>query len=272
MKKVGIALIFLIITATVFAQSAEVFRVVVVSGQVDHAKLKRPVLKGDKISAGESLIFGTKTSFIIVISPKTGRKKIRGVPDPSPRELENLIQSFLTPDEKSTASRGMATEYWALLNESLRDTVLILGDGIITLDKDYIPLAPPAVVVAFYKGKQNEHVTKVLSSGQNICLGKKCLMNDGVQQIHSKVMIEYYLDERTSQELPGSGEFIGYFWPRYGDDAKIEEEIKIIIEALGKSPHDRILSEIKKFLGEEYGHVQEQNLISWLHSKKLLTP
>ncbi len=221
--RVSLVLAFLV-SIQGFAQHDETFRVISVSGVVEHIKLKRPLQQGDKINAADPLKFSTRNDYVIVISPKIGRKTIRGVPDSSPRELKHLLESFLLPSEKSTATRGLDTEYWAALNETLKDTVVVLGDGMIPLNKKYINLTKPAVITAFYKGKKGAHTSRVVSTAQNLCLSKACLFGDGEPDFATKILVEYYDNEANSHDLPGSGEFVGYLWPKYPDEVALKKK------------------------------------------------
>lgn len=268
--RVVVCLAIVLIARVAMAQSGE-FRVITVQGSVENTKTRKQVQPGDRIGQSDALKFGSREAYVIVISPKVGRKKISGVPDNNPRELENLVKSFLRPDEKSTATRGLV-EYWETLNQSLKDTVLVLGDGIIPLDKEYINLDKPAVVVAFFKGKNNQHISRVISRGQQICLGAKCLYENEVPERYGYVLVEYYENEKESRDLPGSGKYIGYFVPHFANEANLAKEARIIAETLTDHSRDHVVREIKKYLSEEYGHVQDDNLLQWLKDIKLINP
>lgn len=269
MKRLAIVWLALVVSTSLWAQHDETFRVIHVSGTVHHMKLSRPLQQGDKIHVSDPLKFSTRNDYVIVINPKVGRKTIRGVPDSSPRELKSLLESFLLPSEKSTGTRGLDTEYWASLNETFRDTVLILGDGTIPLNKKYMNLAKPAVVSASYKGKKGSHVSRVVNDGQSLCLSKSCLLGDA--DITTKVMLEYYENEADSKDLPGSGTFIGYFWPLYGDENSILKEVQVIVDVLKESPRPEIIREVRRFLADQYGQTEEQNLVAWLQAHKLIS-
>lgn len=252
------------------AQTDETFRVITVSGAVEHVRLNRPLQLGDRIQLTDPLTFRSKAAYAIVISPKTGRKTIRGVPDTSPRELKVLLESFFKADERSTASRGSKNEYWDELNETLRDTVLLLGDAKITLRAEYVNLNPPAVVMAYYKGRDGKAVDKIVSQGQRVCLDRLCLF--GSTDFTAKVMIEYYPQEKGSSDLPGSGELIGYFFPRYVDEIQLEKEVHVITETLQGRPGNEVRMEIKKYIKSLFGNVENSNLDAWLGYKKILLP
>ncbi len=253
-----------------WAQTNDLYRVISVSGSIEHVKQNRPLQQGDKITLTDPLKFSKKSDFVIVIHPKIGRKMIRGVPDNSPRELENLIQSFVKPIEKSTASRSTTNEYWASLNETFKDTVVILGNGIINLNSEFIQLKPPAVVVAIYKVKKDYSISRKVSSGQELQLGRGMLYPENGDEVKSKILIEYYPDEKLSLDLPGSGELIGYFWPRYLDEDKLEQECRIILDAYADQPSTVSEKEMKNFIVENYGHVENTNLSQWLKERHLI--
>ncbi|NOS56742.1 MAG: hypothetical protein HOP37_10870 [Cyclobacteriaceae bacterium] len=266
MKKVVFFAFAFLLTHLSQAQANEVYRVISISGLIEHVNLSRALQQGDRIKLTDPLKFSHKNDFVIVINPKIGRKMIRGVPDNSPRELKLLIESFLKPDEKSTASRSTSSEYWSHLNETLKDTVVILDDGIITLNSQFINLKPPAVVIAIYKLKKVA-VSRKVSVGQDVALSKLKLLPEVGDEINSKVMIEYYPDEKLSLDLPGSGELIGYFWPRYVDEDKLEKECQVIVDTYSNQPPTVAIKEIKNFIVEHYGHVEDTNLARWIKQR-----
>lgn len=270
MKKRIAFLVFFVISVAAWTQTTEVYRVISVSGSIEHVKLNRPLQQGDRISLNDPLKFSDKSNFVIVIHPKIGRKMIRGVPDSSPRELENLIQSFVKPSERSTASRSTTTEYLSQLNEVLKDTVVILGDGVVTLKSEFIKLAPPAVVVAVNKVKSGSPTSRKISSQQDVLLSRATLFPDAGNEVRSKVMIEYYPDEKQSLDLPGSGQLIGYFWPKYVDEVKLEKECRVIADVLVEQTNPALLKEIKNFIEEHYGHVETSNLNRWLNQRQII--
>jgi hypothetical protein len=270
MKKRIVFLVFFVISIAAWAQNTEVYRVISISGSIEHVKQNRPLQQGDRISLTDPLKFSNKSDFVIVIHPKIGRKMIKGVPDNSPRELENLIQSFVKPTERSTASRSTSNEYWAALNETLKDTVVILGDGIINLNSEFVKLKPPAVVVAIYKVKKDNSISRKISSGQDIMLGKGKLFPEIGDEVKSKIMIEYYSDEKLSLDLPGSGELIGNFWPRYLDEDKLERECRVILDVYADQPSTQSAKEIKNFIVEHYGRVEDNNFSQWLKQRHLI--
>ncbi len=270
MKKLMTFLIAFSFSFFAWAQTSDIYRVISVSGSIEHVKQNRPLQQGDRITLTDPLKFSNKSDFIIVIHPKIGRKLIRGVPDNSPRELENLIQSFVKPSERSTASRSTATEYWSQLNDVLKDTVVILGDGVITLNNEFIKLAPPAVVVAVNKVKKGTPLTRKISSQQEVSLSRATLFPDAGNEVSSKVMIEYYADEKVSLDLPGSGQLIGYFWPKYVDEVKLEKECRVIADFFAEHKNPAVVKEIKSFIEEHYGNVESSNLNRWLNQRQII--
>jgi hypothetical protein len=270
MKKCITFLILFTTSIAAWTQNTEVYRVISISGSIEHVKLNRPLQQGDRISLNDPLKFSDKSNFVIVIHPKIGRKMIRGVPDSSPRELENLIQSFVKPSERSTASRSTTTEYWSQLNEALKDTVVILGDGVVTLKSEFIKLAPPAVVVAVNKVKKGSPISRKISSQQEVLLSRATLFPDAGNEVSSKVMIEYYADEKVSLDLPGSGQLIGYFWPKYVDEVKLEKECRVIADFFAEYKNPAVVKEIKSFIEEHYGNVESSNLNRWLNQRQII--
>src|SRR5690348_15920512 len=95
----------------VHVQAQDNFTVIKVTGKVLSQKSNRPLSSGDKVQSKDALQFGSKDASIILFHPKTGRKVIKGVPDDSPREFMQLLQAFVKPSEKSTATRNAGLKY-----------------------------------------------------------------------------------------------------------------------------------------------------------------
>lgn len=249
------------------AQTTGNYRVVRVVGNVESSILKRALKTEDVIPDGDHLKFKTKHDYLIIFHPKSGRKKIQGVPDEQPRELNTLIQSFLKPDEKSTGTRAINQAYLEQLKSSFQDKVLILGDGVIELDPNHISLKAPASIKAEYKPENKKSVVVTVSYGQTLRLDKKTLFPTPLAST-PKVLLLYFL-VNSSSPLE-SEDFLGNFVPVYVDDATLLPEIKSIAEALKGNTEAEIEKQIAEYLTHEYARPQPQNLHGWLKSNHLL--
>lgn len=259
--------LIVVCAAPLRAQTTGSYRVVKVVGKVESSILKRALKIEDVIPDGDHLKFGSKQDYLIIFHPQSGRKRISGVPDEQPRELNDLLQSFLKPDEKSTGTRGANQAYLEQLKSSLQDKVLILGDGTIELDPKHISLKSPASIKAEYKTENKKSVVVTVSSGQTLHLDKNTLFPNP-QTNTPKVLLLYFL-VNSSNPLE-SEDFLGNFTPVYAEDTALIPEIKTIVESLKGSPVAEVEKQISAYLANEYARPQPQNLHGWLKSNHLL--
>lgn len=257
----------MVCAAPLLAQTTGSYRVVKVVGKVESSILKRALKIEDVIADGDHLKFGSKQDYLIIFHPKSGRKKIQGVPDEQPRELNKLLESFLKPDEKSTGTRAIDQVYLEQLKSSLQDKVLILGDGVIELDPKHLSLKGPASIKAEYKTDNKKSVVVTVSTGQTLHLDKNTLFPTP-QPNTPKVLLLYFL-VNSSNPLE-SEDFLGNFTPVYVDDATLVPEVKSIAESLKGSSAVEIEKQISEFLTHEYARPQPQNLLGWLKSNHVL--
>lgn len=263
------ALLLILITSVVLAQTPAQYRVVRVVGKVESPALSRELKTGDVIQSKDQLKFATKESYIIVNSPQTGRKRISGVPDNSPREFLQLLQSFVQPELKSTASRNIALEYLEKLQNSLRsDTLLIIGDGFVPVNIEKLPLTKPAAIRAWHYDERKKpkylKVSNVETKG--FYLNKKSVYGDEQPKVLHKVVIEYFEDE-NEDPMFSPGVLLGSFVPMYADEATLSSEIKALVEALNKQDSKALWIEITAYLRDEYAPAQEDNLKAWLKTQ-----
>lgn len=268
MRKFSIPCILVcLLTCTGWSQSTDGFRVVRIVGAVQSTKLNRPLRTEDVIPTGDNLKFGSAKDYLIVFSPKGGRKRIVGVPDSQPRELSQLLQSFVKPDERSTATRGSNPAYLDVIKTDFRDTVLILGKGVIELDAQQIPMNSPGSVKAQYKLKDGKNVVIPVSDGQSLRLDKETLFPGGVSPATRVMLLYYQVDSSNPMD---SKDLLGSFSPIYADDAVLLPEIRAIVESMKGSDPKLIEGEISNYLTQEYAKPSSVQLHAWLKSNRVL--
>jgi len=267
MKKISVLFLLLLSAFSLSAQSGD-YRVVKVSGTVESPRLKRALRTDDRIQDKDQLKFSDPNAYIIILHPEKGRKTIRGVPDQTPHELSNLLQSFLRPDKKNTGSRGLSEEYLEALVGSLKDTVLILGNGRIPLDSRFLPLSAPAVAKARYQDDQKKVHFITVSKEQAILLGKKELSLEHVKK-PSRVFVQYYKKEPATLTEAGD-EMLGYFVPLYVNEQELLHEVKVVAALYAEESKDKLLEEVHKYLSAEYAPPHKLNLEAWLRQHKVI--
>lgn len=253
---------YLLLSIAAFAQEPSQYHVVRVVGSVQSPALNRSLKTGDVIQPKDQLKFDTKESYIIVNSPQTGRKRISGVPDSSPREFLQLLQSFVQPELRSTSTRHISMEYVESLQSSMAfDTLLVLGDGFIPVNTAKLSLAKPAIIRAWYTDDKKKRVYRPISDTRGFFLNSKAVHSE---HHHGRVVIEYFEDEKE-EPMFTPGTLLGTFVPMYVDEASLVTEIKALLSARDQSR--TAMAEINAYLREEYAPAQEDNLAAWLKAK-----
>ena len=269
MKSLHLVCIILLgsIASVSFAQPGDHYRVVRVVGHVESSILKREFKTEDIIPDGDKLKFKGKEDYLVIFHPRSGRKRIQGVPDEQPRELNLLLQSFLRPDHRSTGTRDVNTTYKDKLKASLKDKVLMLGTCTIDLDPNLFPIKPPATIKAQYRVGNQSSVTITVLVDQTIHLDKKTLFPNATSATPT-VLLMYFLKESSS--MLESEDFLGNFTPVYVEDTVILPEVRTISESLKGSPADSVKKYVTQYLTQEYGKPQPINLEAWLKSHHLV--
>ena len=248
--------------------SSSTYTVIKVSGKVMSSLFKREVKAGDVVKASDKLTFESRNSYVHIINPD-GRKTIRNVPDNSPRELMQLLQTFLSPDKKNRASRGMSQGFDRITEQLSFDTLLILGKGRIAIDTTEISMKKPAGIKASYSSK-TEKVVRIISEGAGFNLGKEYLFAEGTTRPFPRVLVSYY--ENMADPDFNPSELLGYFVPLYVDEGNLQMEIKAIIDALKATgmASSKITAECLTYLTTEYATPISQNVKDWIAANKLM--
>jgi len=258
------------IPSLVKAQSPTSFTVIKVSGKVVSKILNRQLKSGDLVKPDDRLTFNTKEAYVHVINAE-GTKTIRNVPDSSPREFMQLMQTFLSPGSKNKATRGIENSSYEKIKSVLKeDTILILGNGYISIDTTETSLHKPAGVKAKYSVK-GERVYHIISTEAGYHLGKDQLFLKNSDMIsYPKVTVAYYED--VEDPIHRITVQLGSFTPVYTDEAELQKEVKIIVNSL-KDYHfqdDHLVKEITRYLWAEYAAPIQENVKAWLAENRLL--
>lgn len=263
-------LLFVLTCSLAAAQTPSQYHVVRVVGKVESPALKRALKTGDVIQSKDHLKFSTRESYIIVNSPQTGRKRISGVPDSSPREFLQLLQSFVQPELKSTSSRSISLQYLETLQNSMAfDTLLILGNGFIAVNTQKLTLSKPAVIRAWHHDDQKKIKYQKISDEKGFYLNREMLYGADAQGPNRKVVVEYF-DDEEEDPMFSPGLLLGAFVPTFADEPSLASEIRALVGTPDKAKSKAVLTEISNYLRDEYAPAQEDNLKAWLREQKIL--
>jgi hypothetical protein len=255
---------------TLDAQIHTNYAVIKVNGKVISKTLNRQIRSGDIVKPADQLVFSSKDSYIHVINAE-GTKTIRNVPDNSPRDLMQLMQSFLSPGRKNMSTRAMEKSSYEKIKSVLKeDTLLILGNGHVFIDTSDFSLRTPAGVKAKYSFLGG-NASLLISDETGYYLGKEHLFNEypGIKN-YPFVTIIYYED--MGDPIHKESILLGAFTPHYANEVELEKEIKIIVKSLKESQrsNDLIVKEVAGYLMTEYATPIPENVKTWLDEKRLL--
>ncbi len=259
--------ILILVACTTMAQSINEYKVVRVVGLVESPVLNRALRTGDVINGKDHLKFGSNEAYLIVTSPKTGRKKISGVPDNSPREFLQLLESFIKPELKSTASRSISLQYLESLQNSMAyDTLLVLGDGFVPVDTSKLSLGPPAAIKAWHT-RNGKVVYQKISTRMGFSLSPSIIFESPLPDRLPRVVIEYFQNENDDPVFE-PGLLLAAFVPLTVDEKRLADELRVILAiAAGK---EQQMTEINNYLISEYAPAQKTNLAAWISANNLL--
>lgn len=263
-----LALLFMAMSLN--AQSPSTFTVIKVSDKVYSGVLKRELKTGDVISPSDKLSFGSKESYLYVISPNDGQKSVRNVPDSSPRELMQLFEKFLDRNKKNLKARGDNTRYMESLAQRLsKETLLILGSGRINIDTTQLNLKKPSGIKAVYELNAKK-IEKMISDESGFKLGRDQLFENADAFPFPKIRLYYYEDLTDPFFKPFLP--LGSFVPYYADETALGREVRAIVNAFPVDPSKRsvVIREIMDYLTGEYADPIEENVKDWLMNQKLL--
>ena len=267
-----LSLVLTLAAEYVWAQRPDTYTVIKVNGRVISALFKRQIKAGDVVNTSDKLIFESRDSYMHVVNPE-GRKTIRYVPDNSPHELMQLLQTFLSPDKKNRASRGgTSLGLGPIIQQLSYDTMLILDKGRVIIDTLEVSMKKPAGIKATYSSK-TEKVARIISDGKGFNLGKNYLFDDTMNKPYPRIMVSYY-ENTMDPDFFTPSELLGYFVPLYVDEDALRNEVKTLIDTLkayGLSS-SQIITETISYLASEYASPIPQNVKDWLSANKLINP
>jgi hypothetical protein len=243
----------------------QTFTVIKVAGNVTLASGAKVTVR-QTLKASEKLIFETEQDYLIVISPETSRRTIKKVPGKKPYELQELLLSFITPDQRPTASRSAEMSYLHQLQSRLtHERLLILNPGRLSIDTVQLALKSPAGILAYTAQPGTKRVYRNIYSKGAIMLDHQSLLGENHTGPAPRVYLEYMPDVKEDPLFVG--ESIGSFVPIYPQEEKLKAEIKAIVDA---TPPNSILPEIVFYLRAEYGMPVQENLLTWLQAQQLI--
>ena len=249
------------------AQSKPSFTVIKVNGSIYSFAFQRAVVIGDVISSSDKLKFNSRDSYMHVINSTEGLKTVRDVQNDSPRELMDLLRTFMD-DKLPRSSRGNAPGIEQVKHEFAYPSILILGEGRMTFKLENMSLKRPSGVKVTYK-LNGTKIDKLVSDEMGFNLGKNFISDSEIKSDFPKVQVIYYeeLDNWPFAPLEVLGEFV----PVFTDERMLLSELKPLIETLKASgaSSKEIESKLMLYITGEYEAPVLSNLRDWLAKNEL---
>lgn len=269
MRNCACTIVLVLLAFAAWTQDVKRFTVIKVEGQVTCERLGKILGSGDQILSNDKLRFGDEEAYIIVLNPSVGRKAIRKVPPATTKELTGLLKDFVSPERYMTASRSVSFYYMDELQGRLtHDTLLVLGDGFVSIDTAQLMLNDESVIKAEYRSGR-DMVRQQVSRGPAVWLGNKQIFGHAMSA-YPRVILTYY-DDKEQDPIFDPPIPIAQFVPVYIDESSLKEEVAALVGAMKDADHKQVFKEITGYVGATYAPADETNLESWLDKNGLLT-
>ena len=258
----------LFVILCIFSTSAfgqELFHIIHVKGEVTVKKSGKRIVRGDKISSNEEIVFASKQDMMAALSSKKGRIIIK--PDmeaPEDSELSSFLKDFVTAASGKLSTRGVQVNLLDLQNHFEGDYLVLGGRSAIALSPKAFPLNDKSFFYLRYE-YMGEVINKKLSSSSDslVFIESEIYKVDDKPIDKSKVadMTLFYYESEWEHSQK-----INTIYPIFPPDSEVVPGVQILIDTLKKSNYtdDTIKDEIEAYLTDIYGKIHSSNLNKWL--------
>src|SRR5260221_5722561 len=261
-RVVAMSSILIVAGLPAFSQSTS-YTVLKVAGDVYCERLQKNLHYSDKITSEDKLRFNRTSAYLVVLNPQEGRKVVRGVQQDTSSELKDLLIDVVSLEKKHTASRGegdisgSAQAIKRLRSQLDVDTLVILGSGKASFANSDLLLNDTVTIKARFRA-DGSYSEKSVSIGPVLDLSRDAVFGD-----HPLAKVQLIYFPNTHADIFDSPpESLGTFVPRYlAGEESIRNEVQIISDSFSGEKQEIVLSEIKKYIQDEYGNVLEENLV-----------
>jgi len=253
MKSIFLSLFcFLILSFNAFGQ--ENFKVIKVNGTIVLKAKGVSLETGTVFSEKEDLLFRTDDASTAVINPQKGRLIITS----KNHNLASASSNYL-PAMYNISTRG-AFENPEKLQDIFSGKYVILDRQQLVIDKAAYPMDKDHFFFLRYVYKGEEINKKLDYSGDTLIIDKKGLYTVDGQPIPSPDNTLIRLFYRNGNESVKLSEFDLIF----PDTRQLGAEVKVILESMpNRSPSQKV-AEVKSYIDDQYGKINQENLLSWL--------
>ncbi|HZL77147.1 MAG TPA: hypothetical protein VFB97_05550 [Bacteroidales bacterium] len=243
---------FLILSFNSFGQ--ENFKVIKVNGTIVLKTKGVSLETGTVFNEKEDLLFRTDDANAAVINPQKGRLIITS----KNHNLASASSNYL-PAMYNISTRG-AFENPEKLQDIFSGKYVILDKQQLVIDKSDYPMDKDHFFFLRYVYKGEEINKKLDYSGDTLIIDKKGLYTVDGQPIPSPDNTSIRLFYRNGNESINLSEFDLIF----PDTRQLGAEVKVILESMpNRSPSQKI-AEVKSYISDQYGKINQEDLLSWL--------
>jgi len=243
------------------ANAQDYFTVIKVSGNIVIERTGYPLGTGTSFARNENLLFRIPESRAAVINPELGRFLLTSE---NIDDFKNSKSNFLPSSGRiRTRSVKIVTDKYDLPAQ-LEDNYLLLKENRILIDTALYPMNSKKFFYLTY-GYNSKKINKKLSYNSDtlIIRQNELLAVDGSQIPPSdiKQMELIYYQEGDSFIIKP----VCSFSPVFSDVDILWKEISVIIHQMEMNNNEEKYNEIKAFIQEFYGNIDETNLKRWLN-------
>jgi hypothetical protein len=253
-------LLFFIHAASSYGQ--ENFKVIKVNGTIMLKAKGTSLETGTVFSEKEDLLFRTEDATAAVINSQKGRLILTS----KNHDLASASSNYL-PAMYNIASRGISviTRFPDLQNY-FSGKYCVLGIQKVVIGSSEFPMNKENFFFMRYTYKGEEINKKLDYSNDTLVIDKSKLYTIDGKPISGpdNTYVNLYYRKGSESLLINKFELI------FPDENQLSKEIKVILEEFRNKTEKENLNEISSYIGENYGKITQDNLISWLDGKNLL--
>jgi hypothetical protein len=242
------------------ANAQDLFTVIKVSGKIVIERTGSPLGIGTSFAQNENLLFKIPESRAAVINPRMGRFLITAN---NVNEFRNAKSNYLpAPGRMSTRAIEQIYDPGDLAR-NIKDDYIILNRNKVLVDTSIYPMSAEKYFYISYDLNEKT-INKKLSFNADtlIILKKELLTVDGKELSSPEITymkLIYYLENGNF-----TNKNVSVFAPVFPDINTLKQELKIITDQMELKPYEEVFKEIKTFLSEFYGNIDETDLKIWL--------
>jgi len=258
--KILVPLFFLLISNFCEVVKAdERYTIIKVIGNIEVKKTGNLLSAGDEISANEAILYKTPQSKASVISNQRGRFVL----SQNPKVGDNTIQNNLIPAMSNISSRSGAILNLIDVKNYFSKGIVLLGISVIKIPVNLFSINDSSFFYLSFE-HNGEQINKKLPQklGELVLDPTELFKIDG-QPIVPKESNPVKLFYKSGQTI----QWINDFSIVIPNEKQLINEVGIIISQTDIKTSKEKTEEIKSFISEFYGSLEESSLNKWLRDK-----